>query len=230
EIFAVAKEILKLIEDHGMEPTDIGVVARVLDPVLTVVRKVFDENRIAFSCPLGEPLIHHPLVKTIVQFMGLRSAMFPRAGVLDVLTSPFCRVHTGSERSAPRVDQWDRITRRLNITKGTAEGDGLGDWVRLQRATDDALMVPSMQDSASRHVPQAETLLLWQMVRQLLEDLSALPTRAGWKEYTTIFMNLLPRWFELSAWTEDIGTTLIEQVHLAVRAGMRSVETLDLLE
>ncbi|HEY3198083.1 MAG TPA: PD-(D/E)XK nuclease family protein [Nitrospirales bacterium] len=230
EVFTVAKEILRLVEDQGMEPAEIGVVARALDPVISVVRKVFDENRITFSCPLGEPLIHQPLVKTIVQFIGLRSAMFPRAEVLDVLTSPFCRFHTASEELAPRVDRWDWITRRLNITKGSAEGNGFGDWVRLQRAADKRPTVSSSQDQAPLPVPKGEILLLWQMVRQLHEDLSALPTRAGWKEYTTIFMNLLPRWFELSAWTEDIATTLIEQVQLAVRASMRSVETLDLLE
>jgi ATP-dependent helicase/nuclease subunit B len=231
EVSTVAKEILRLIEDQHMEPTDLGVVARTLDPVLPLIRKVFDENRIPYACPLGEPLIHQPLVKTIVQFIGLRAASFPRASVLEVLTSPFL-LQTPAGQPAPRPDQWDWITRRLNITKGLFEDGGLGDWRRLQRAAEQGITVPSDEENGPAHVPfsQVQTLLLWQLVRHLHGDLTAVPERAGWKEYAAIFMNLLPRWFALSAWTEDVAMTHDENVQLAVRESMRSVETLDLLD
>src|SRR5207244_12442085 len=48
EVATVAKEILRLVEDQRMDPIDIGVVARTLDPVFPVIRKVFAENRILY--------------------------------------------------------------------------------------------------------------------------------------------------------------------------------------
>jgi len=231
EVATVAKEILRLVEDQCMELIDIGVVARTLDPVFPVIRKVFDENRIPYASPLGETLIHQPLVKTIVQFLGLRDASFPRAGVLEVLTSPFGLLNVPAKGPTPGADQWDLLTRQLNITKGASEDGGLGDWLRLERAA--AQEVAALPDEESGHarqaVPKAQVLLLWHLVKQLHADLSAVPKRAGWKEYTTVFMNLLPHWFELPAWPEDIATTHSEQVQLALKDSMRSMELLDLL-
>ena len=234
EVSTVAKEILRLVEDQRMEPLEIGVVARTLDPVLPVLRKVFEENRITYACPAGEPLIHQPLVKTVVQFIRLRAASFPRAGVLDVLTSPFCRFPTlGGQPAAPRPDHWDWITRRLNISKGNPEDGGLGDWLRLERAVEQEVNVASEEESGRARLqplPKAQIHLLWQLVTHLHGDLSALPTRAGWKDYTTAFMNLLARWFELPAWTEVSGDSRSERVQLGVREAILSVETLDLLD
>ncbi len=208
EVATVAKEILRLVEDQRMEPIDIGVVARTLDPVFSVIRKVFDENRIPYASSLGEPLIHQPLAKAIVQFLWLRAASFPRGGVLEVLTSG----------AAPGADRWDVITRELNITKGSSDG-GLGDWLRLEQA--------AAQETAQE---TGAGSLLWRLITQLHADLSAVPKRAGWKEYTTIFMNLLPRWFDLPAWTEDVAAAHSGQVQLAVRDSLRSIEILDLLD
>src|SRR5947209_6041304 len=49
EVSAAAKEILRLIADHGYDPMEIGVVARTLDPYLAALRRVFDDNRIPFA-------------------------------------------------------------------------------------------------------------------------------------------------------------------------------------
>ncbi|MEP6600889.1 MAG: PD-(D/E)XK nuclease family protein [Nitrospirota bacterium] len=232
EVSAVAKEIVRLVEDQRMEPLEIGVVARTLDHVLPVIRKVFGQNRILYACPGGEPLIHEPLVKTVVQFIGLRAASFPRAGVLDVLTSPFCRLPTVDGLQPPQPAQWDWITRRLNISRGNSEDGSLGDWLRLERAAEQevALLPDEENGHARQELPKAQVLLLWHLVKQLHAELSVLPSRGGWKDYTMAFLNLLPRWFALSAWIEDSGTGRIEQVQRAVRDCLLSVETLDLLD
>src|SRR5205085_5805789 len=81
EVSAAAKEILRLIEDQGVDPREIGVVARTLDSYLPVVRRVFDDNKVPFMCPMGEPLIREPLAKTIIRFLRLRMDAFPRASV-----------------------------------------------------------------------------------------------------------------------------------------------------
>src|SRR5713226_1179923 len=111
EVAAAAKEILRLIEDGNCDPLEIGVVARTLDPYLPALRRVFDDNRIPFACPVGEPLIHEPLVKTIIRFLRLQVEAFPRASVIEVLTSPAFRVASirvgGEGEVVPRPDQWD---------------------------------------------------------------------------------------------------------------------------
>src|SRR5207247_3940264 len=98
EVAAAAKEILRLIENSHCDPLEIGVVARTLDPYLPALRRVFDDNRIPFACPVGEPLIHEPLVKTIIRFLRLQVETFPRPSVIEVLTSPAFRV---AAREAP---------------------------------------------------------------------------------------------------------------------------------
>src|SRR6059036_1086401 len=125
EVAAAAKEILRLIEDSRCDPLEIGVVARTLDPYLPTLRRIFDDNRIPFACPVGEPLIHEPLVKTIIRFLRLQVETFPRAAVIEVLTSPAFRVDAirveggiSSTSFTARQDLWDWATRRLGIVRG----------------------------------------------------------------------------------------------------------------
>ena len=108
----------------------------------------------------------------------------------------------------------------------------MGDWLRLERAAGQE--VPALPDEENGHVrqelPKAQVLFLWHLVKQLHADLSMLPSRGGWKDYTTAFLDLLPRWFALSAWMDDAGNGRSEQVQHAVRDCILSVETLDLLD
>src|SRR5437870_883260 len=129
EVTAAAKEILRLIEDSHCDPLEIGVVARMFDPYLPALRRVFDDNRIPFACPVGEPLLHEPLVKTLIRFLRLPVDAFPRPSVIEVLTSPAFRVASKPDL-VPRPDQWDWATRRLGIVRGNPEDGRLGDWRR----------------------------------------------------------------------------------------------------
>src|SRR5437867_4045542 len=128
EVAAAAKEILRLIEDSRCDPLEIGVVARTLDPYLPTLRRIFDDNRIPFACPVGEPLIHEPLVKTIIRFLRLPVEAFPRASVIEILTSPAFRVAELCPADANlRADLWEWATRRLGIVRGNPEDGSLGD-------------------------------------------------------------------------------------------------------
>jgi len=214
EVSGAAKEILHLIEERGLEPMEIGVVARSLDLYLRSIRRVFDENRIPFACPVGEPLIHDPLVKTVVRFLRLPVEGFPRAAVIEVLASPACRLSTLSGSSAlARPDRWDWATRRLGITRGDPEDGGLGEWRRLERAAQRGLNLPRLEEAESiyQSCPPEELNLLWHLVRGLHADLSSLPERAGWGDYVAAFARLLPMYFDFPTVdgtmpAEDAGT------------------------
>ena len=265
EVSAAAKEIVRLIEEQRIEPMEIGVVARALDPVLPVIRRVFEENGVPFACATGEGLIQQPLITTLVQFLRLRTAGFPRAAVVDVLASPFCRrpmfenmaaaarpdrgLGRGVQQDgAPSRDEWDWITRRLNITLGNLEDGGLGEWRRLERAAERDCTLPGeggfgrgvQQDGAPSRdednglqqpaLSKVQAGLLWQLVTALHADLTGLPERAGWADYTRAFLELLPKWFELPAWNIGSGETPADMVQLSVRECLQTAANLSLLD
>ena len=238
-----------MIEDQGFDPMEIGVVVRVLDPYLPVVRRVFEENRVPFASTVGEPLIHEPLVKTIIRFLRLRIASFPRASVLDVLTSPTFKLTTilvgGGPADAPptptrtlpdvipRPDTWEWITRGLGITRGDPTDGSLGEWRRLEHA-----IQPGFDRSDNREAEEgprqamvsAQMSLLWTLVKRLHADLSALPVRAGWGEFAKAFACLLPAHFELPAWDGAPPADHDGHVQAAIRDCLTSVGRLEALD
>jgi ATP-dependent helicase/nuclease subunit B len=228
EVTAAAKEILRLIEEAQLDPMDIGVVARNLDPILPVLRRVFEANRIPFACPIGQPLIHEPLVKMVVRFIELRTRAFPRSSVMEVLTSPFCRPPIFDQaEAAPRPDQWDGITRRLGIAGGDADG-GLGDWRRLEQLAERDDNAPELPPQLQPGLPIAQVHLLWDVIQKLHVDLSIVPDRAGWGEYAKIFSGLLQKWFGQAELTGHTVQAL--KIQEAVLDCLRALGLLDMLD
>src|SRR2546427_748572 len=232
EVAAAAKEILRLIEDSRCDPLEIGVVARTLDPYMPTLRRIFDDNRIPFACPVGEPLIHEPLVKTIIRFLRLPVEAFPRAFVIEVLTSPAFRVAELCPADANlRPDLWDWATRRLGIVRGNPEDGSLGDWLRLERAAKTGLAVP-VDDDAEQPRPAIaaeQVALLFDLVARLHRALSALPGTAGWDAYTEEFRQLLPEYFHLPAWETGASDTHADRVQTAIKACLESGASLEQL-
>ena len=233
EVSAAAKEILRLIEDQGFDPLEIGVVTRTLDPYLPTVRRVFDENKVPFACPVGEPLIHQPLAKTIIRFFRLRVESFPRASVLDVLTSPAFRLSEFCESGkTPHPDQWEWITRGLGITRGDPADGSLGEWRRLERAIQPSL---ERSDNGDEKADPGQAMvaeqmgLLWTLVQRLQADLSALPAHASWSEYAEQFVRLLPRYFDLPAWSDAQPAAHDARVQAAIRGCLDAVKKLAVL-
>jgi ATP-dependent helicase/nuclease subunit B len=238
EVAAAAKEILRLIEDCHCDPLEIGIVARTLDPYLPTLRRIFDDNRIPFACPVGEPLIHEPLVKTIIRFLRLPVEAFPRASVIEVLTSPACRIapREGTDLKSvpglvPRPDLWDWATRRLGIVRGNPEEGRLGDWLRLQVAAKTGIAVPTDDDAEQpRPAIAAEQMaLLFDLVVRLHGALSARPDTAGWGAYTGEFRKLLPECFHLPAWETGTSDTHADRVQTAIKGCLESVASLEQL-
>src|SRR3989442_235433 len=232
EVAAAAKEILRLIEDCHCDPLEIGVVARTLDPYLPTLRRIFDDNRIPFACPVGEPLIHEPLVKTIIRFLRLQVEAFPRASVIEVWSYPAFRVAELCPADANlRPDLWDWATRRLGIVRGNPEDRSLGDWLRLERAAKTGLAVP-VDDDAEQPRPAIaaeQVALLFDLVARLHRALSALPGTAGWDAYTEEFRQLLPEYFHLPAWETGASDTHADRVQTAIKACLESVASLEQL-
>ena len=233
EVSATAKEILRLIEDQGFDPMEIGVVARALDPYLPVVRRVFEENRVPFACPMGEPLIHEPLAKTIIRFLRLRVESFPRASVLDVVASPvFKLIEFCEPGTTPHPDQWEWITRGLGLTRGDPADGSLGEWRRLERAIQPNL---ERSDNHGEKADPGQAMvteqmgLLWALVQKLHADLSALPARASWGEYAEQFVRLLPLYFDLPAWSDAPPADHDGRVQTAIRVCLDSVKKLEVL-
>src|SRR5881409_995166 len=232
EVAAAAKEILRLIEDGNCDPLEIGVVARTLDPYLPALRRIFDDNRIPFACPVGEPLIHEPLVKTIIRFLRLPVEAFPRASVIEILTSPAFRVAELCPADANlRADLWDWATRRLGIVRGNPEDGSLGDWLRLERAAKTGLAVPADDDTEQPRpaIAAEQVALLFDLVARLHRALSALPGTAGWDAYTEAFRLLLPEYFHLPAWETGASDTHADRVQTAIKSCLESVASLEQL-
>src|SRR5437016_912299 len=230
EVAAAAKEILRLIEDSHCDPLEIGVVARTLDPYLPALRRVFDDNRIPFACPVGEPLIHEPLVKTIIRFLRLQVETFPRPSVIEVLTSPAFRLASKPDL-VPRPDLWDWATRRLGIVRGNPIDGSLGDWVRLERAAKTGIAVPADDDAEQPLVAIAaeQVALLFDLVTRLHRTLSSLPETAGWDAYAEEFQMLLPEYFHLPAWETGASDTHTDRVQTAIKGCLESVASLSRL-
>src|SRR5437660_4172456 len=247
EVWAAAKEILRLIEDAHCDPLEIGVVARTLDPYLPALRRVFDDNRIPFACRVGEPLIHEPLVKTLIRFLRLPVDAFPRASMIEVLTSPAFRVDAvrvgggpadapptptfTRQCLAPRPDLWDWATRRLGIVRGNPEDGSLGDWLRLERAAKTGIAVPADEDVEQPRpaIAAEQVALLFDLVARLHRALSALPDTAGWDAYTEAFLRLLPEYFHLLAWEAGASDMHADRVQTAIKACLESVASLEQL-
>ena len=234
EVSAAAKEILRLIEDQGYDPLDVGVVTRTLDPYLPTIRRVFEENKVPFTCPMGEPLIHQPLAKTIIRFFRLRVESFSRASVLNVLTSPAFRTSAFCESGrTPSPDTWEWITRGLGITRGNPDDGGLGEWRRLERAIQPSLERSDDKETAKeldRAMTSEQMALLWALVKRLHADLSAIPARAGWGEYAEAFAGLLPTYFDLPAWNGAPPADRDGRVQAAIRGCLLSIGKLEALD
>ncbi|MCQ2410409.1 MAG: exodeoxyribonuclease V subunit gamma [Elusimicrobiaceae bacterium] len=89
EVFFVAKEILRLMEEEGYNPADIGVIARTQGPYQTLARRIFAQNKIALNASFSHPLDKFPLGVFCLNLLMLEQNGFDRQSVLSVLSSPY---------------------------------------------------------------------------------------------------------------------------------------------
>jgi len=192
EVAATAKEILKLVEDGGMQFHEIGVVARSLDSHGRIIKDLFRKHCIPLAGAFDEPLVEFPLTKAAILLLNLPAKDFLRSQVIDLLSSPYFQAtNIAGNRSPPRPDLWDLATRELAICKGIAE------WRRLRRFAKRDLALPQISDDDEPReirIPAAELASLADIVESLVADFSQLPSEASWQDYAVAWKVLLKKY------------------------------------
>jgi len=173
ELAAACRTILDLVETNGYRFDEIGVTARVLNPYSPSLQSIFDRHRIPFHTTASRPLVHEPICKLMLQLAALPSNDFYRASVLDVVTSPLYGTDlTNDQSESYRPEQWKLLVQALHITRGVEE------WKRLEQASQAALILDGEEGlSGSLAIGPEVISLFWQVVSQLMEDCSTLPSR-----------------------------------------------------
>jgi ATP-dependent helicase/nuclease subunit B len=203
ETLTVAKEILRLVSDEALSFCDIGVVARNLSSYSSAIIDIFSEHGIPVSSSAQEAVVRFPLAKAVLLLTGLSPRDYVRCEVIDLLSSPYLNIEEiFREEIPPRPDLWDRLTRRVGITRG------IDKWKRLKRFIEreakgldgkNKNKPGDHQNNAnSRQIQLEQAVCLWQTVRQLHQDLSALPGKALWSDYVEHWKRLFKKYLNLA--------------------------------
>jgi ATP-dependent helicase/nuclease subunit B len=197
EIVTAAKEILRLNRDEELAFSEIGVLARTLEPYADWLKEVFRDHRIPISTSAEEPLVQSPLAKAVILLLDLSGKDYLRSHFVELVSSPFFDFRAVSaQQAAPRPDLWDVLTRRLGITKGAAE------WNRLKRYLDQGFEFSEGEEENGEtgrvSVVAEQVTILWRLFTELHRDLDRLPAEASWSEYVALWQTLLKKYLALS--------------------------------
>lgn len=196
EVASTAKEILRLVDDGKAAFHEIGVVARGLENYGPIVRKCFAQHRIPLAGRFEDAVVLFPLTKAVVLLINLPAKDFLRSHVIDLLSSPYLQIQNIAAGGVDaRPDLWDLATRELAICKG------VGEWRRLRRFTGRDLLLRQISEDDETRVIQitaAQILSLANIVDTLISDFAGLPSRASWREYSTIWRQLLAKYLGIS--------------------------------
>ncbi len=189
ELAATCRTILDLVETNGYRFDEIGVTARTLDPYSPFLQSAFDRHRIPFHTTASRPLIHEPTCKLVLQLASLPLSDFYRGSVLDVVTSPLYETDLFDDLSESyRPDQWKLLVQALHITRGVEE------WKQLEQASQAALILDGEESPiGSLAIAPGVIGLLWEVVAQLMEDCSLLPSRGTIHQMVTACRTLVER-------------------------------------
>jgi ATP-dependent helicase/nuclease subunit B len=217
EIGAVAKEILRLVDDDGIALDQIGVVARSLDGYGATIKEVFAQHQIPINGVIDEPLVQFPLTKATILLLNLPAKDYLRSHVIDLLSSPYFQFNDSGESIDLRPELWDLATRELAICRGMKE------WQRLERYTarDLNLSQISMDDEPRAiTIPAAQLRALSNILYNLAKDLSRLPARGSWSQYAKTWKALLTKYLtippEPSAEPRDAETLVRNEIVMAL--------------
>jgi ATP-dependent helicase/nuclease subunit B len=232
EFHFVGREILDLVETNGYAFSEIGVVARTLEPYRDVLQPVFDRYRIPFTSTAARPVLQEPATKVVLQLAGLSLNGFYRPAVLDVVASAFYRLpkETPSD-GEPRPDLWRLAAGLLGITRGEEE------WRRLERVGEVGLPgEPAGEAEAEGRfhpaIDPGQCRLLWRAVSRLITDCRTLPERGSPVALTEAFLGLASTHLNIPGLTMAGGATeepapAPTQVGEAIRSAVEQVARLD---
>ncbi|NIO11472.1 MAG: hypothetical protein GTO40_27015, partial [Deltaproteobacteria bacterium] len=221
EVLTAAKEILRLVNEHGLAFSEIGVVVRSLDSYLPWFQEIFSSHGIPLAAYAKGSVVTFPLVKAVLLLSGLVSRDYLRSHVMDLIASPFFDLRPYCKKGvAPRYDLWDPLTRRLGITKG------LDSWHLLERFLTRGVSFSRSNEEddelETTSIPPAQIEILWAIVTELHRDLSALPPESTWSDYSERWRRLLKKYFNLDKDNERSRTNSLEE-----QVGAEILTTLD---
>lgn len=168
EVVACAKEILRLVDEEGFAFEDIGVVARSLDPYAGIVAREFTRHGVPFVISAQRGLPTFPLVQAVVRLLRIAEGDPTREDVIDLLSSPWCRVErlvTGAEANPA---WWDELARSVGVVRGYQA------WERLAW-----LSAPDQAVEAMARTRGAQAALLLRLVHDLRDGCAAMPDLAS---------------------------------------------------
>jgi ATP-dependent helicase/nuclease subunit B len=226
EILTVAKEIVRLNQDEGLALSEIGVVARTLEPYTDWLKEVFRDHRIPIFTSAEETLLQSPLAKAVILLLNLAGKDYLRSYFIDLVSSPYFNLDILTARAVtPRPDVWDVLTRRLGITKGADE------WKRLRRYLDRDLEFDEGEEATDEiikvKVTSEQIGILWRLFVVLHEDLSCLPAEASWGQYIESWKNLLQKYLSLSETETAKANSPDSEVKRAIFETLTGLATLD---
>ena len=205
EVLVVAKQVLRLAEEEGLDFRHVGVVARTLDPYLPWVREIFPAHGIPYHTPAREPLDRSQRVRAVLALLDLPVRDYPRAGVIDLLASPhFNFTEVPGAATEPRPELWDVATRSLGI------GRGLDEWRRLERyrgAGLDLSLVDEEDEGRRLRVWPEQIGALMDTVEALHADLSALPQEGAWSDLAARWRAIIDRFLIPGPDDSETGVT-----------------------
>lgn len=177
QLWAVAKEILRLVEREGYAFLEIGVVARSLEPYRMLLRDAFAEQGVPIAASAGEPLLRFPLVKLALSLLSLKEREFPALAVQDLLGSPYLVLEAGQRERA----EWRRLISRLRVHRGLLQWEG-----KLGAEPEAEGLLALVRAWAHALGPQARSKRGWgakaRHARAFVEGALALPANAEARE------------------------------------------------
>lgn len=208
EVWAAAKEILRLrAGDDPPDFSEIGIVARTLEPYRSTIAAVLRENAIPFSLSSGDPLLRHPIAKLCLSLLQLGRRDFPAADVLDIVESSYFRAgrfRLGADWRGLRSN-WRRLIERIGVQGGWAQWEGMvSRWSRQ-----DLELYPRLVEEGlpGQIIPKEDTAQLWGLLQDWDGKLRR-RTAGSWKESAAKARAMLEAHFEAAerapgceAWT-----------------------------
>lgn len=213
EVWATAKEILRLVEEEHIPFDEIGVVARSLTPYAEAVGRIFGEHQIPIVTNAEEPAGRYPLLRAAQQLCALRREAFARPIVMDLLNSPAFHLDRfgqaiGQHGLEPRPDLWDILSRRLAIRRDARVWlDRLG----VAAAGVDVGAPPDrVGDEDGLKVPPEQAALLRTVIAALDADLAAIPDEATWTAFSDAFLRLIRTYLTIG--DDPVSEAIVESL------------------
>ena len=196
EVWKVAKTILSLKADSGVDFADIGVVARTLEPYRALIGEIFEANAIPHFLGAGQPVLRYPVAKVCLEFLTLRKRDFPSRSVLDVIESPYFRSYgfQGLSIGPQLVSHWKSLVQRLGVQGGWVQWQGkVAPWTKK----DFTLNRDANPDDPAGLIPKEDAAALWLFLEETYRRLNPAKERRGWLQMVEHARTILQEYFDV---------------------------------